>query len=476
MTGARDIHADFAFAARLAADEMSGRRGRRVTRDPEADRAWADAARLDLDAPVDVGAAAARLLTALTGAGVRNDHPRYFGLFNPPSLPAGAIGDLLAAAINPQLAVWSHAPGAVEIERFLVETMGELVWSRPAAGSFTSGGSEANHTVLLLALERACPDWATAGLPRRGPRLGVYVSAESHLAWIKLARAAGLGAEAVRLAPTRDGLALDAATLAAWIEQDETFRPVMICATAGTTAHGAVDDLAGLGRLAGSLDAHFHVDAAWAGAALLSPARRAVLEGIEFADTVTIDAHKWLAAPMGAGLILARDWLGLERCFGVRTGYMPSASSAHRDPYIHSLQWSRRFTGAKLWMALATLGRAGYAEMIERQFALGERLREQLSAHGWEILNRTALPLVNFAPPGAGDADVARIEREVQESGSAWISTVNLNGRLCLRACVTSFETTEDDIDALVALLEAVRGPPSMTPSVDRAPDQTWWA
>lgn len=457
MSPSRDIHAAFASAARLAADEITGRRTRPVSRDPASESAWLDAARLDFDAPMSLEAAAARLLSAMTGAGVRNDHPRYFGLFNPPALPAAAVGDLLAATVNPQLAVWSHAPGAVEIERWLVDVLSELVWGKPAAGSFTSGGSEANHTALLLALDRACPDWAVAGLPRTGPRLAIYVSAESHLAWIKIARAAGLGAEAVRLVPTRDGLALDAAALEAFIAEDRGFRPAMICATAGTTAHGAVDDLAGLARVAAAKDVHFHVDAAWAGAALLAPGRRGLLAGVEHADSVTIDAHKWLAVPMGAGLILARDWSGLERCFGVRTGYMPSASLAHRDPYIHSLQWSRRFTGAKLWMAFATLGRAGYGELIERQFALGDRLRATLAARGWDIRNRTALPLVNFAPPGADDAEVLRIEQALQASGAAWASTVNLAGRTCLRACVTSFESDEADVDALVEALETAR-------------------
>ena len=445
------------LAAELTADYLERRRD-----DPVAspvDRA-ALAARIgafDFARPLSLHAAAQALLDLLRETGVHSDHPRYFGLFNPQALPAAIVGDLIAATVNPQLAVWGHAPAAAEIERHIIGLFGRLIWGWEPAGTFTSGGSEANHTALLAALARRCPQWADRGVAAfdRPPRL--YASAQSHLAWIKLARASGLGADAVRLVPTRDGLALDGDSLAAAIAADRDSTPVMVIATAGTTAHGAIDDLVGIAAVGRQCGAHVHVDAAWAGGILLDPAKKALLDGIAFADSVTIDPHKWLSVPMGAGLYLARDWKPLETAFAVTTSYMPSASHVTRDPYIHSLQWSRRFIGAKLFMALATLGLDGYARMITRQFALGDRLRAGLADRGFKLLNDTLLPVVCFAPDGADNAEVTAIADSVVASGQAWLSVVQLNNRLCLRACITGFETDEADIDALIDSIDRAR-------------------
>jgi len=398
------------------------------------------------------------LLALLRGFAIRSDHPRYFGLFNPPALPAAIAGDLVGSAMNPQLAVWSHAPAAAEIERKLVRLFGGFVWPGiDVAGTFTTGGTEANGTALLAALARRYPGWADEGLPRDGRRPAIYASAESHLAWIKLARMAGLGADAVRLVPSDDGLRMSGAGLAAAIERDAGFDPVLVVATAGTTAQGAIDDLGGIAEAGRACDAHVHVDAAWAGAALLHPAHRPLFAGIEEADSVTIDPHKWLSVPMGAGLYLARNWAPLRRAFAVSTSYMPSASLEHRDAYIHSAQWSRRFIGAKLFTALATLGLPGYRALIDRTILLADRLREGLRRDGWAIVNDTWLPIVGFAPAEEDDEAVKRIEEAVVHSGIAWISSVKAAGRLVLRACITSFESDEADIDALLGALHDAR-------------------
>jgi len=250
-------------------------------------------------------------------------------------------------------------------------------------------------------------------------------------------------------------LSLDGQTLEKAILGDPDSDPVLVVATAGTTAHGAVDDLSGIADVGRKHRAHVHVDAAWAGGVLLAPAHRHLLDGIDLADSVTIDPHKWLAVPMGAGLYLARNWTALKTAFAVTTEFMPLAVADTLDPYTHSLQWSRRFTGAKLFVALAALGLDGYAKMIERQFALGDRLRRSLANDGWRIVNDTRLPLVCFAPDDA--AHVVTIEREIVGAGEAWISSVNLRGAPCLRACITGFETTEDDVDTLVAMLARAR-------------------
>ena len=156
---------------------------------------------------------------------------------------------------------------------------------------------------------------------------------------------------------------------------------------------------------------------------------------------------------MGAGLFLSRESTGIDEAFGVSTGYMPAPGGS--DAYVRSMQWSRRFIGGKLFMALATLGLDGYRTMIERQFVLGDRLRQGLMHRGWHVLNNTALPLVCFMPEGGGDGDVRRIEAAVVATGRAWLSSVRLSGRQTLRACVTGFETNEEDVDELLDLLAA---------------------
>jgi aromatic-L-amino-acid/L-tryptophan decarboxylase len=182
-----------------------------------------------------------------------------------------------------------------------------------------------------------------------------------------------------------------------------------------------------------------------------------VLDGIERADSVTVDAHKWLSAPMGAGVFATRHPRDLTSTFRVAAGYMPSAEST--DPYLTSAQWSRRFTGLKVFMSLAAAGRAGYAAQIERDCRLGDRLRDRLTEGGWRLVNETPLPVVCFVPgdDAADAAELARIAAAVEGSGDAWISGAQLDGHPALRACIISHRTTEADVDALCDSLERAR-------------------
>lgn len=465
-----DSRAALCAVAEAAVDFLATRREARVGGSVDGIDLGARLQAYDFEGAVPMQTLVADMFDLLGTHAIRSDHPRYFGLFNPPALPAAIAGDLIAATVNPQLAVRSHAPAAIEIERKLLRLFGTRIgWEADeVSGAFTSGGSEANHTALLAALARRYPEWPERGLRGIKVRPAIYVSAQAHLAWIKIARSAGLGSDAVRLVPTRDGMRLDGETLEKFVTAEVGFDPVLVVATAGTTAHGAIDDLPGIAAVASRLGAHLHVDAAWAGGALLADEVRALLPGIEKADSVTIDPHKWLCVPMGAGMYLSRDWAPLETAFGVSTGYMPSASREQRDPYIHSLQWSRRFIGLKLFVALSNLGVDGYAEMIRHQLTLGRYLRSVLLARGWQVLNDSALPLVCFAPEVAveqQDAGMRAITDQVVTTGKAWLSTVDLHGRLVIRACITSYETTHADVDALLDLLDEARAR-VLTPAV----------
>jgi glutamate/tyrosine decarboxylase-like PLP-dependent enzyme len=399
---------------------------------------------------------------------VQVSHPRYFGLFNPHPATMGIAADALAAAFNPQLAAWGHSPFAVEVEQHLVRAFGSRFGYDPAQtdGTFTSGGSEANHTALLTALQQAFPAFAHKGARALPAQPIFYLSSEGHHSFLKAARMCGLGTEALREIPANDALQMDTAALQARIHQDrrEGFAPFMIVATAGTTSAGVVDPLAEIADVAAREQLWCHVDAAWGGAAVLAPELRAVLAGIERADSITFDAHKWLSVPMGAGLYLTRHPKILERTFKVTAAYIPpqAAGLDLADPLAHSIQWSRRFIGLKVFLALAVASWDGYAAMIRRMTAQGEELRRALEASGWQVVNRTPLPVVCFVdsehPAGRSDEHLERIVQTVIASGEAWISTTRIGGgQTVLRACIGNYRTETEDVLALVAALNRAR-------------------
>jgi aromatic-L-amino-acid/L-tryptophan decarboxylase len=362
------------------------------------------------------------------------------------------------AAFNPQLAVTSHAPAAVAIERHVLSFLAGNLGLEGATGTFTSGGAEANLTGVLLALERHFPETAEAGLASLGARPTLYVSTEAHHSFVKAARIAGLGHSAVRAIPAATDLRLDVAALRSRIERDRAAGelPFLIVATAGSTAAGVIDPLPDVAQLCGELELDLHVDAAWAGAIGASARLRPLLAGIERADSVTVDAHKWLSAPMGAGVFLTRHAHDLTSTFRVAAAYMPSAEAS--DPYLASAQWSRRLTGLKVFMSLAAAGRDGYAAQLEYDCRLGDRLRERLRNDGWRIVNETPLPVVCFVPEDGDEVDrLVSIARDVEASGTAWISVAELGDRHALRACITSHRSMEADLEVLCEALAAAR-------------------
>jgi glutamate/tyrosine decarboxylase-like PLP-dependent enzyme len=382
-------------------------------------------------------------------------HPRYFGLFNPaPSFPA-QCADRIAASFNPQLATSTTSPAAVEIEAHAIRAVARRAGLPPeTTGHFTTGGAEANFTALICALTRANPGFAAKGARAfAGPPV-FYVSRESHLAWFKIAHQAGIGRDAVRLVATDGAGRMDASALRAALAGDREHGciPVMIAATAGTTNAGMIDPLAACAEIARSAGTWYHVDAAWGGALIASDSRRSEIAGIEEARSVTIDAHKWFATTMGCGMFLTNDAAALSSAFQVSTGYMPS-NVAGVDPYVTSVQWSRRFLGLRLFLSLAAAGWVGYAAHVERAIELAALLRERLLARGWTIANRSGLAVLCIEPP-PGAIDARAIVGRVLGSGRAWISVATFEGRQVIRACVTHGETTQDDVMELVDALE----------------------
>ncbi len=390
------------------------------------------------------------------------NHPRYFGLFNPTVRRAGVVADAIAALYNPQLAAWPHAPIANEIERHVLDWFMRALGLDPAAGfaNFTSGGQEANQTAVTAALTSAFPEFAERGVRALDGEPMLYVSAEAHHSFLKIAHQSGIGREAVRHVDVDRRLRLDVDMLAREIAADRARGrlPFLIVGTAGSTAAGAIDPLSELADLARQERLWFHVDAAWGGAAVLSPALRRHLAGIERADSITCDAHKWLSVPVAAGMFFTRHREPILQAFRVEaSSYVPPAVPDTFDPYVTTVQWSRRFIGLKLFMTLAELGEQGMVRLIEHQAAMGELLRARLASSGWLLVNDSPLAIVCFTHPAIEDGrtTASEVVGRVVGGGRAWISEVRLSGPItALRACITSHRTQLSDIDILVEELE----------------------
>jgi glutamate/tyrosine decarboxylase-like PLP-dependent enzyme len=414
----------------------------------------------DLERPRPLEELIPRVAAVLREAGLHTAHRRYFGLFNPCVRPAGVAGDALAAAFNPNLAAWQHAPAAHEIEQHTLRWLARRFGLEPeaTAAHFTTGGAEANLTAVLAALTRSFPGYGERGLRALPAQPVFYASGEAHHSFQKIAHSSGLGREAARAVRVDAELRLDPGELQRRIAEDRAagLAPFLVAATAGTTAAGVIDPLESLAELCAREGLWLHVDAAWGGAAALSPRLRGHLRGLERADSLTCDAHKWLGAPMGAGMFFCRHPAAIAESFRVSASYMPDPT-LQPDPYVASVQWSRRFIGLKVFLTLAELGGEELAEVIEHQAALGRELRGRLEAAGWLLVNQTPLPVVCATHPRIreGRTTVKAVVERVQARGQAWVSEVLLAGSTpAVRACITNHRTTSADLAFLVEELE----------------------
>ncbi len=382
---------------------------------------------------------------------VQVTHPRYFGLFNPSVTIASVVADALVAMYNPQLANWRTSPAANEIER---HTLGWLAakfgFPLDALATFTSGGMEANLSAVVVALTRAFPGYGEHGLRHLHATPSIYLTREAHNGFNKIAHMTGLGRTALRTIGTGGDLKMDLGELERQVAEDRKngFAPFMVVGNAGTTAAGVIDPLPELGHWCREAGLWFHVDAAWGGSAIISPRLKEYLAGIEAADSITCDAHKWLSVAMGCGMFFCRHPATVAEAFRADVSYMPGKRTGPVfDPYTTSAQWSRRFIGLKLFMALAQQGESGYVEMIEHQTRMGDVLRASLSASGWRIVNSTPLPLVCFTREGL---EIGRFLAALHQRQIAWMSEARLGDTPVVRACITSYRTTETDIHWVV--------------------------
>jgi glutamate/tyrosine decarboxylase-like PLP-dependent enzyme len=403
----------------------------------------------------------------------------YFGLMNPTPTYMAVLADALVSALNPQLASLARSQFASTLE---AETIGWIAsrfgWHKPAGdtpvpldailcdGTFTSGGNEANFTALALAIARHFPNSVEDGIAAIGARPVFYASSEAHHSLEKSAGLLGLGRKALRRIPVNDDLRLDTARLILQVEADYScgFVPFCIVATAGTTSSGAIDDLNTVASIAQRYGLWLHVDGAYGAAAAFSDKYRGLLSGIERADSITIDPHKWLSMPFAAGIILTRQPSMLERTFAVASPYMPSlARPTMIDNFKISAQWSRRMNSLKLWLTLRVHGRHAYEEMIERQMQLASMMRKWFEGSEYfELAAPQTLPILNFRLRGVSKDDADQTEAahqsfidEFNRDGRYWISRTHVCGKSVLRMMVISYLSTAEHVAGLQQALQA---------------------
>ncbi|WP_266365361.1 pyridoxal phosphate-dependent decarboxylase family protein [Tellurirhabdus rosea] len=420
--------------------------------------------RFTFDQPLEAETVFDEVRQMMRAWNVQISHPRYFGLFNPAPTRPAIVADALTAVYNPQMAAWSHAPAANEIERHTLHHVARKLGlpTETVAANFTSGGSEANHTAVLVALAHHFPQTLEDGLFALSKRPAVYVSELAHNSFDKIVKHVGLGLGALRPVPVDASLRMDVAALKTLLKADEQagLEPFLVVGTAGVTSTGTIDPLPELAEICRTNGLWFHVDAAWAGAAAFSETLKPALRGIESADSVTVDAHKWFNLTMGAGMFFTPHQESVRAAFNVRADYMPASEADVAVPYLTTLQWSRRFTGLKLFMTLAELGDEAVAAMLDHQAELGHYCRKCLSDNGWIVVNETPLPVVNFTHPAirSGAVSVETILEKVYAGGDLWISSVTLRGEKAFRFCVTNYKSTTADVDVLMRALNSFVG------------------
>ncbi len=417
------------------------------------------------DSPIPIQEAIDHVIEGLSAHAVQVTNPNYYGMFNPRTSFPSIIADVITAVFNPQLAAWSHAPFAVEIEHLLIQTIGQK-FGFPADkidGVFATGGQEAHITAVLAALNYAFPTYKSTGIYGCQNRPIIYASASSHHAIIKAARVCGLGSDLVRLIPVdhEERMIIPALKKQLALDVFNGHQPLLVLATLGTTGSGAIDDIKQIASLKKKYNFWLHADAAYGGGAILSTQYAHLLKGIELADSITFDAHKWLSVPMAASLFICQHPYALANTFSISANFMPGDEDEidRLSSYTHSIQWSRRFIGLKLYLPLLVFGWQGYDEVITRQIDLGNYLRIQLLQNGWKIYNNSKLPIICFT-----DIKYEYDEKFNQfiynsflDSGDAWIINYPCNGKETLRACVTNYATNESHIQNLIHSLNEKR-------------------
>jgi aromatic-L-amino-acid decarboxylase len=435
---------------RLVADFLSDLEERRTV----SATSTTDTAAFDLPLPEEgVGEAALRDLEAISEH-LRAPTGRRLPYVLGSGDPIGALGDLYASVLNQNVTAWRSAPAAVTIERTVLESLAAAIGCDGFVGTFTSGGSLGNLMALAMARESRAP----ANEDGAQPGAAVYASEEVHMSIPKAMAMLGLGRASLRLIPVDENMRIQVPALETAIARDREagHRGIALVGSAGTIMSGAIDPLAELADVARRNELWFHVDGAYGAAAALAQPEKFV--GMSRADSISLDAHKWLYQPLDCSVLLYQDEDAARHAFAYSAEYVKTASD---DPiagfafFDQTIELSRRFRALKLWLSLRYHGltafRAAIAENIEQAKLLAKLIDAEPSL---ELLAPVELSAVCFRWANA-ETDTLNdlneeILREVNQAGRVWLSNASIRGDVGLRACITNHRTTEQDVRTVV--------------------------
>lgn len=399
---------------------------------------------------------------------LHNGHPRFWGYITSSAAPVGMLADLLAASVNPNAGAYILSPVATEIERQAIRWIAELIdYPTSCEGIFVSGGNMANF-VGFLAARKSKANWdiRKEGMVQH-QQLLVYCSKGTHT-WIqKAADVFGLGTDNIRWIDMDEQQRLNVSHLVSQIESDKKqgYFPFAVVGTAGSVATGSVDPLDEIADVCQQYNLWFHVDGAYGAPAAMLPENENLFKGMERADSIALDPHKWLYSPLEAGCTLVKDPQALHNTFTFRPEYY-KFEGTEEDPVTNfhelGLQNSRGFRALKVWLGLKHVGRNGYVNMIRDDIALSKMLFDLADQHSEleAISNSLSITTFRFVPKTKPELSEEKLNQlnevlveRIQKSGEAFLSNGVVNGKYCLRVCIVNFRTSRKDIEALIEIV-----------------------
>lgn len=399
--------------------------------------------------------------------------PRYYGYITGGGNQAAVLAEMIKASLNQNNLKWHSSPVSTEMERLVMRWVAEFIgYPTSSAGVLLSGGSVANHNCLAVARTIKAPvDVAKEGL-YNCPPLTVYVSEEGHSSFDKGVDMLGIGKQYLRKVPTNDDLQIDVEALEKRIIEDRAagFYPICAIGVAGTTNNGALDDLNAVSKICKKHDLWFHVDAAYGGPAAAVPKVSSYFDGIEEADSVVINPHKWMYVPFEAGGVLVKNPEHLRQTFSTIPDYLKSDKEDHSrtDLMEYNLPLTKEFKSLKVWMTLKTYGAAKIRETIEADIEKAEYLAQKVREHeNFEMMAPAPLSIVCFRyNPGYLEESALgylndRIVEKIESDGRVFLTGTKIKEKSALRVCFINHRTTNEDIDFLVNTVAEI-APPSI--------------
>ena len=401
-----------------------------------------------------------------------NGHPKFFGFITSSAAPIGALADLLAASVNPNVGGQILSPIATEIEKQTIKWLAEFIGVSPNYGGvLVSGGNMANFTAFLAARTAKAPkDLKEKGFSNNSKQLISYCSKSTHT-WIdKAAILFGHGSDSIRWIPTDDSNKMNTQTLEQTIKEDiaQGHQPFMVVGTAGDVSTGVVDNLEAIAAICKTNDLWFHIDGAYGIPAAVIPELKELFNGVEEADSIALDPHKWLYSPLEAGCTLVKNPKHLIDTYSSHPEYYNfslTEEGGSLNYFEYGLQNSRGFRALKVWLALQQIGSDGYVKLISEDIALSKYFAELADKHSEleAVTQNLSIATLRYIPKNLDLVGEERTEylntlnetlvTKLQEGGELFLSNAIVKEHYCMRACIVNFRTTKKDIEECIEII-----------------------